>query len=310
MNSLPPKLFPKWKLAFKQWRNQSRIARRDSVFGRRAAAFENYWSADRLKAIVASDHALTFSHAGNAGDVIYALPAMRALARGRPAALVLKVGLTAFYAEGVHPLGNVRMDDRTARMLIPLLSAQDYVQRCEIDDGSATVDWALDTFRDAPIPGDKGHIARWPFYVSGVSCDLSQSWLDVPPLSGLDETILIARSQRYRNPHLDHRFLARYRRLAFIGVDAEFKDMRRQLPNLQRIEVTDFFHLASAIKGSRLFIGNQSFPFAIAEALKIPRVLEACHRTPNVVPHGPRAHDVYFQGVFEWVVHRLNEGDD
>jgi hypothetical protein len=303
-------LWSRLRLAFKQARNQRRLARRDAGFVRRAEAFERLLQTLPLGPSAVTDRPLVFSHAGNAGDVIFALPALRAISGDRPAILRLAINRPAFYAEGAHPLGNLRLNAATVRMLAPLLQAQPYLQRCDIDDGSEPVDVALDRFRDAPIPGDKGFLARWPFYVTGVSWELSRPWLAVPPLAGLEDTILIARSQRYRNPALDYRWLARYPRLAFVGVDVEFEEMRQWLPQLQRIEVPDFLHMASAIAGSRLFIGNQSLPYSIAEALKVPRVLEACHRAPTNVPHGPRAHDVYFQRVFEVVVERLYEGGE
>jgi len=35
-----------------------------------------------------------------------------------------------------------------------------------------------------------------------------------------------------------------------------------------------------------LFIGNQSMPFAIAEQLKVKRILEQHYLCPNVIPQG------------------------
>jgi hypothetical protein len=303
-----PNLWQRLRLDFKQWRNQRRLARRDAEFVARAVVFEQLLATLPIGPSAVTDRPLMFSHAGNAGDVIFALPALRAISGDRPAGLRLAIDRPAFYAEGAHPLGNVRLNAATVRMLQPLLEAQSYIDSCRIDDGSAVIDVELDRFREAPIPGDKGYLARWPFYVTGVTWDLARPWLEVPPLAGLEDWLLIARSQRYRNPHLDYRFLARYPRLAFVGVDVEFDEMRRQLPTIERIDVADFLQMASAIRGSGVFIGNQSLPYSIAEALKVRRVLEACHRAPTNVPHGLCAHDVYFQRVFESVVERLYEG--
>ena len=43
--------------------------------------------------------------------------------------------------------------------------------------------------------------------------------------------------------------------------------------------------------GCSLFIGNQSFGYACAEAMKVkPRVLEVCSWAANVIPHGEEAY--------------------
>ena len=63
--------------------------------------------------------------------------------------------------------------------------------------------------------------------------------------------------------------------------------------------------MARAIAGARLFIGNQSLPFSIAEALKARRLLEACPRAPTNVPEGPYAYEAWFQPHFEALVDKL-----
>jgi hypothetical protein len=48
----------------------------------------------------------------------------------------------------------------------------------------------------------------------------------------------------------------------------------------------DFQHLTRVLMGSSLFIGNASFPYALAEALKIPRLVELSEAA-NVAPLDP-----------------------
>ena len=45
--------------------------------------------------------------------------------------------------------------------------------------------------------------------------------------------------------------------------------------------------VAKAIAGCDLFVGNQSFAYSVAEALKKPRVLEVFYAKNNCQPHGP-----------------------
>ena len=60
--------------------------------------------------------------------------------------------------------------------------------------------------------------------------------------------------------------------------------------------------LAMIIKNSKLFIGNLSFGYALAEALKVPRLLESGPNFPLVYPNGANAYDFYFQNHFENLV--------
>ena len=52
-------------------------------------------------------------------------------------------------------------------------------------------------------------------------------------------------------------------------------------------------------KFQKLFIGNLSFGYALAEALKVPRLLESGPNFPLVYPNGNHGYDFYFQSHFE-----------
>ena len=55
-----------------------------------------------------------------------------------------------------------------------------------------------------------------------------------------------------------------------------------------------------------MHIGNMSLSFAIAEALKVPRILESCPYFPVVQPIGKNAFNFYFQNHFEKKFNYLN----
>ncbi len=250
------------------------------------------------------DGPISFKHSGNAGDLIYALPAIRHLARGRHVSL--EVGLDAPISNKhlVHPLGKVMFNQAMYDRMAPLLQRQDYIQDLRVHQGGP-VDVDLDVIRRAPLPHDRLGISRWYGYFLGIAPDLSQPWLAVEPDPATRTTVLLARSQRYRNEKLDFRFLADLPDLAFVGLREEYDDLRRQLPGLTWLQVDDFLQLARLIAGCKLFIGNQSLPFALAEGLKVPRILELYPLSPNVVPTGGIAFDVLFQRQFEHVVRTL-----
>ena len=245
-----------------------------------------------------------FRHSGNAGDLIYSLPTMFALAKGKPIHLHLSLGMRGHYGKKPHPLGNLMLNEKMVAMLQPLLLAQKDFATVDILKDQH-FDYNLDLIREYPFPLNRGNIARWYFYIFAVNYDLGKAWLQVAPDTSMKDHIVIARSQRYRQPLIDYSFLRKYKKVAFVGVPQELEDMRRMLPDIEYRPVENFLELAQVIAGSRLFIGNQSFPFAIAEALKTKRMLEVYHQSPNVSVEGINGYDFCFQPQFEKLVDRV-----
>ena len=90
-----------------------------------------------------------------------------------------------------------------------------------------------------------------------------------------------------------------YENLLFVGTKKEFDDMKIVVNNLEFYDCKDFLEMAQIIKSSKLFLGNLSFGYTIAEGLKIPRLLESVPEFPLVYPNGKNAYDFYFQEHFE-----------
>jgi hypothetical protein len=63
------------------------------------------------------------------------------------------------------------------------------------------------------------------------------------------------------------------------------RDMR--VPDAEHVDVPTAPDLARLIAGCRACVGGRSCGYAIADALKMPRLLEVCGRCPNVIPQGP-----------------------
>ncbi|GAA4334350.1 hypothetical protein GCM10023149_41660 [Mucilaginibacter gynuensis] len=288
----------KWELA-----NDKKIRYADAVIGS-----PRLTNIKLIKAFAAASGEINFSHSGNAGDVIYALPTIKKIQEltGAKVNLYLTLGqplLVTGYKE--HPLGNVMLNQKMADMLCPLLKAQPYINNCEVyTDQHIHID--LDYFRDGLVPMDKGNIARWCGYITGINAELWQQWLFVEPDTTFADTIIIARSERYRSRAADYTFLSNYKNIKFIGVKSEYDDIKQFIPHIQWIEMKDFLQMAQTIAGCKFFIGNQSFPFSVAEALKVPRILEVSFDVINVVPEGGNGYDFLFQDHFETLVEMLN----
>ena len=68
----------------------------------------------------------------------------------------------------------------------------------------------------------------------------------------------------------------------------------------------DYLDMARVIKACKFFIVNQSVAYPMAEALKVPRILEAEPNFPVVQPIGKNAFDFYYQPHFEKWCEYLN----
>lgn len=246
-------------------------------------------------------------HGGPLGDLIYSIPAMIALAEGKKIHLFLDVGAESLYTiEGQHYAGGKNFTAKAAEMIKVLILSQQEFSGCDIYE-KQEIDYDMDLFRRFPFDFRMGHIARWQFLVYGVTADLGKAWLKVEPDPAYSEEIILARSFRYRTPLLDYRFIGRFENLTFVGTVEEFEDMRSVIPHIKYKPVKDFLELAQIIAGCRFFVGNQSFPFSLAEALKVKRALEVSYYCPNVIVEGKNGFDFCFQQQMEKVVETLEK---
>ena len=63
--------------------------------------------------------------------------------------------------------------------------------------------------------------------------------------------------------------------------------------------------MAEIINSCKIFIGNLSFGYTLAEGLKKPRLLESGLNFPLIYPNGKNAFDFYFQEHFESNFYKL-----
>jgi hypothetical protein len=262
---------------------------------------------DKIETFCKGNKELNINHSGNAGDIIYAMPTLKRIHEltGATINLYFKLGQPRILPQYMsHPLGTVMLNQKMVDMLTPLVESQRYIQKCEAYNGQS-IQIDLDLFRSQIIPNDRGNIARWCGYLTGVTPELWKKWITVQPDPGYTDKIVISRSSRYRNASIDYSFLSKYDDLVFIGIASEYEDMRKSIPGIKWVQVDDFLKLAQLIAACKFFIGNQSFPFALAESLKVPRILEAYHEITNVIPEGENAHDFFFQEHFESLVKQL-----
>ncbi len=249
---------------------------------------------------------LSFLHYGHLGDIINSLPVIKELSKSKNCKLFLQIGkeIPKHVALNDHPFGKVYLSEVSIKKLLPLLKNQKYIQEVKIFNNEK-IDIDLNFFREMPINFNIDSV-RWYFHLTGQFPDLAKDYLEVPEHKKYKDYIVIMRSLRRQNKNINYSFLSKYKKIVFIGLKSEFDDLKSQINNLEYYESNDFLELASVIKNSKIFIGNLSFGYALAEAIKVPRLLESGPNFPLVYPNGENAFDFYFQSHFEDLVEKLN----
>jgi hypothetical protein len=226
---------------------------------------------------------LSFKHSGHAGDIIYSLASVKHICDKTGSKALYYIKINALTTIKGHPNGAVMVNMGMFNFLKPLIEAQYYIAEVLPYQGEE-IDYDLDTFREGLVNLSAGNIALWyAHYYPELMPDLSHPWLDVEPMEALSKPIL-ARTERYLN-HLTFPQLA-IGDAYFVGVDKEWQ-IATQLPNkLERLQVSNAYELANYIAAAPYVISNQTLFFAIAEGLKVTRILEQFFYAPNVIPQG------------------------
>lgn len=243
----------------------------------------------------------SFRHSGKLGDIIYSLPAVRALGGGS----YFVDHRTEYFQK--PPLG-----EAPAEMMTQLLRTQSYIHDAALYE-SRPVTCDLDRFREKAVGihvfntlrAQTNHFTGLIFgnaaeqardnIIPRIPVDLPQyHWecaalpgkanLD-PWLSGIDPKpvgdIIICRTGR-RPGRLDWHALAPFaRKTVFVGFETEHLAFCRSQFPVEFYKATDFIDLAQVIAAAKLFVGNQCFGLALADAMSVPRVVEVWDESPN-----------------------------
>jgi hypothetical protein len=94
------------------WKTEFDVAQKESRFVHALGH-----APDLLHPVITGDE-VNFSHSGHTGDVIYAMPAMYALANGRKINLYLRLNqpATEFTKKMRHPNGNVMLTEKSVQL--------------------------------------------------------------------------------------------------------------------------------------------------------------------------------------------------
>jgi len=186
----------------------------------------------------------TYKHSGKLGDIVLSL------------AFVQSTGGGIFYLTHLNS------------SIIPLISNQKYIATVAKWDGRS-VTYNLDLFRKVG-----GNLCHRYFRAFGMTSSCNNKWLSFDP-NPIQE-VVIARSLRARASFPWRRLVAQCKNKAvFIGTKKEHEDfLAITKSNIPYYQTPTLLEAGEVIAGSKIFIGNQSCPFAIAEGMKHTLILE------------------------------------
>lgn len=220
-----------------------------------------------------------FSHSGDIGDLLAALPVIRQLGGGE---------MVLFPA----PYTGWRMTRERVADLRPLLELQPYIKG---------VRWApkpkgknLDEWRRRYDPY-KNLTDMLAQLFGQPHPEREQPWLktDVPKRIA---RVLFGRSRRYRNPHVDwHQIYEEYAGQAvFVGTPDEHRDFQQEFGPISYHYSPTYLDLARVVAGADLVVVNQTSIRWLAEGFKVPVLVEVEPKINNT--HWQRAGAFYLYG--------------
>lgn len=217
-----------------------------------------------------------FGHSGDLGDIIYALPLIQSQGGGY---------LWLFDRPFTKKI-STRFD-----LIAPLLMEQPYIKATALSNGK-DVQYDLSPFRSHYRPDNtllSAHCAyaRQKWGMTPVRGE--KAWLTAKPDSRSKGRVVIARSPRYNTGYFPWKRIVEHYGDAclFIGLKEEHATFTSKFGAVECLPTKDLLEVSQVIAGSDLFVGNQSSPYALAEGLKHPRILESVDWCPDCIYPNP-----------------------
>ena len=249
----------------------------DSSFGFHSYSTQNIGIAKSL-------YTQKFYHSGDLGDIIYSLPFIKSLGGG-----VLILSSDYHNMEIRSP-----MTLHKAEMINSLLMGQDYIfdVRCtpvkpnDIDVDlnqfrKIFIDWGNQKFTedDVVVIRKKTLTQLYREMLNpNIPSDFDKTkWLNYKEKIVIDDkTIIVNKTERYPREGFPWKHLVNDygKKMLFVGSQHEYNLFIKKYGYIDFYPTKSYITLAHIINGSKLFIGNQSFPYSLAEGMKINTIQE------------------------------------
>lgn len=230
----------------------------------------------------------TFYHSGDLGDIIYALPLIKRFGGGK-----LFLGPYIPSAQRIHKT-RATLDRTQFDWIAPLLRQQPYLDSVEFTETDPGADYDLNLFRHTWFNKQRQCSTLVDCYFEHFKAgkfDHCETWLTcLDPGAPIPNAVTVHRSSRYHNESFPWRTIVGHYagKLYFVGQKEEFKTFNATFgPVSEFAYCSDAHEMAKAIQASVLFIGNQSFPNALALGLRKRIIQETCAGTPDCVLNRP-----------------------
>jgi hypothetical protein len=238
----------------------------------------------------------TFKHSGARGDIIYSLPTIAQLGGG----VLYLVRETGAY------IGSPMSQQELAWMRELL------VGQCGITEvkewAGEQVAYNLDRFRTIQRRMD-GNLTVAHLNSFGVCTNLEEPWLDKSKLKPKHlADIVISRSCRYEGPLRWQELKDFEHQAVFVGFENEWNAFKKSTGlDLPFYCPQSYVEICQILLGSKLFIGNQSFVYSLAEALKVSRVQETCLQCPNCLPQNSNGYVLLTRAILDYYVQGIGK---
>jgi hypothetical protein len=256
---------------------------------------------------IANKKELSFLHYGHLGDIINSLSIIQELSKTHKCNLYIQANKSLGTSKHYKNFGDtIFLSDKNVDMILPLLSKQKYFHKVEkyVDQ---KIDVDLNYVREMPLHSRRDDLNRWYSGMTGIKADFSIPYLQSEPHLSIKNKIVIIRTIKRHGWFVNYKFLKNYDNLLFLGLQNEYENLKKEVPNLEFYDCKDFLEMAKIIKSCKFYLGNVSFGWHIAEALKVPRLLEGSPEDVLYYPHGDKSYVFFFQEHFEkWIKHLNN----
>lgn len=244
---------------------------------------------------------MNYLHPGSLGDIVYSMPFMLSCEGVYEFEDIAKANIhllldTTGYANAKYDVLPSVISMATFLSTQPCIKTVNAQRSFKDDEKRQCVN--LGAFRQGKVQIGKGdcmlryrYLKRTPIYYN-----LEAPWLKVAHddnYSHIGEKIVVFRSHRYRNRRMSYSPLKPYaEKMVFIGFENEYQDFITRTgikPQFQPI--TGISQAAAMIAHAAFVVGNQTSFFALAEGIKVPRIMELSSDFPDVIPKGDWAFD-------------------
>jgi hypothetical protein len=221
---------------------------------------------------------------GHLGDLIYSLTATKRVAELH-GAVDFHIGFREHNGVPGHPSGGYCMNLNSYEYIKPLLEHQSYIKSVQMHS-HPDLDYDFDKFRHHGLNLATGDLRRNHFLVyPELMSDLHEPCIEATePIPYFADKILLNFTSRYRNHDINYLPLKEHKCVFFGYEDEYIAFTERWQLDCELLKCQDALMLATMIGSCKAFIGNQSSTYAIAEQMKVKRLLEVYVHSPNVIP--------------------------